>query len=162
MPTRIVIGGRTVAASPNYQPRPLRFMPKRDLEVLADPRVRAEEAPYREGLPFFDAEDGVEYRSVGAATLDPRGGWRTAEFWIERWSIDWSTLRRFKDLGMIDAAIERGGALKRFRCRDERKVLAWLEEKQKERTRAKLAKAEALSPRISRGSSSGARSARSR
>lgn len=162
MPTRIVIGGRTVAASPNYQHKPLRFIPKRDLETLADPRVKAEEAPYREGLPYFDAEDGIEYRSVSPTSLDPRNGWRSADFWIVRWSIDWATLRRFKDMGMIDAAIERGGARKQFRCRDERKVLAWLEEKQKERTRAKLAKAEALSPRISKGSSSGARSARSR
>jgi len=157
MPTRLVIHGRTVVASPSYRPRVATFYKPKDAEVLADPRVEPHEQPFREGVPYFDPEDGIEYRSVGAHVLDPRGGWRTADFWLARWSIDWPTLRRFKDLGFVDAAIETGGMAKRFRCRDERKVLAWIEEQKRTRTQAAVERVAASAPKRSGASSSAAR-----
>ena len=82
--------------------------------------------PYRSGTAYYDQAEGLEYRAVRIGALDPRQGWRTADFWLARWQTDWPTLVTLVQRGWLDAAIEEQSATKRFRCRDEARVIAAL------------------------------------
>jgi hypothetical protein len=75
---------------------------------------------------YYDQAEELEYRAVRIGALDPTQGWRTADFWLARWKTDWKTLRTLVQRGWVDAAIEEQSATKRFRCRDENRVIALL------------------------------------
>jgi hypothetical protein len=145
MPTRIFIGGQAAWTSGDYEdPRRRLIKPvfpaRRDGALLRDQRVEPSAAttPFLAGVPYYDPDDGIEYRAVQPRALDLRQGWRTAEFWLDRWGVDWKTLRTFFDRGWLDAAIETGGATKRFRCRDEESVLAWIKAAKMDAVQAKV------------------------
>ena len=128
MASRVILRGQTVWVSRDYR-KPLDRTPRRaDGTIIDDERVLpgSPDSPFRAGVPYYDADDEVEYRAVRARALDPREGWRTAEFWIDRWKTDWRGLKTLVEKGWLDAAIEEGSATKRFRCRDQARVLSWL------------------------------------
>lgn len=125
MSTRVILRGQAMWASRDYRPALDRTPRRRDGSVIDDERVLPDspDSPFRAGVPYYDADDVIEYRAVRAQALDPRSGWRTADFWLDRWSTEWKTLRALVERGWLDAAIEEGTATKRFRCRDESRVL---------------------------------------
>jgi hypothetical protein len=128
MATRVILGGRVAWASGRLS-RPAPTLPRRkDGSVLEDERVdpSSPDSPYRAGVPAYDAADELEYRAVRQGALNPLEGWRTADFWLARWKTDWPTLRTFVQRGWLDAAVEEQSAVKRFRCRDENRVIAAL------------------------------------
>lgn len=75
-------------------------------------------SPYREGMAYTDPDDGITYRCV--AHLDPLDGWAVTELWQERWKLDHRDLVLLVEYGLLDASIEVGSVVKRYRCRDER------------------------------------------
>jgi hypothetical protein len=64
-----------------------------------------------------DEEEGVVYRVV--ARMDPLDGWAGTEFWQRRWKLDHKAVLSFVLSGWLDAAVECGSQVRRFRCRDE-------------------------------------------
>ena len=88
-------------------------------------------SPYRAGVPFHDKADGITYRVVGA--LDRNEGWMLASFWTHRYDIPIEVLFHFVERGWIDAAFEVSSPVKRFRCRDESKIVQWLASKRPKR-----------------------------
>lgn len=129
MPSRVIMRGQTAWASRDYRPLgPDRLPRRRDGSVIEDERIQRDspDSPFRAGVPYYDADDEMEYRAVSSKTLDPAQGWRTSDFWVARWSTDWRSMRVLVEKGWLDAAIEHGSAVKRFRCRDEHRVLKWL------------------------------------
>ena len=128
MPSRVILRGHTAWVSRDYRAPVDRTPRRRDGSVIDDARVQPDspDSPYRAGVAYYDADDEVEYRAVRARALDPREGWRTADFWLDRWKADWKALKTLIEKGWLDAAIEEGSATKRFRCRDEARVIEWL------------------------------------
>ncbi len=94
-------------------------------EVLNGTPIPAEspESPYREGVPFYDAEEDCTYRCI--AHINVAEGWGTASFWIRRWHAPHALLLRACRTGLLDAAIDPEGT-RRYRCRDEARARAWL------------------------------------
>jgi hypothetical protein len=74
-------------------------------------------SPFREGSAVLDRDEGIYYRCVGY--LDPFLGWATTSFWQDRWYVDHRSILRYVEAGFLDAAIEKGSMVKRYRCRDE-------------------------------------------
>lgn len=129
MPTRMKINGRVVTANRSYVERPKltpasKALP-RDREGrpvdLAPIPAQSAQSPYRAGVAVRDSEEGATYRMV--KHLDPREGWATTMFWQERWNIAHADVLRLVEVGLLDAAIEEGSQVRRFRCRDEHAVL---------------------------------------
>lgn len=132
MPSVIKINGRTYAASSDWRPGQVAgYAPpsannvRRGLDADGRP-LRADgtpippeshESPYRDGVPFEDEHDQVVYRVVH--NLNVAEGWGTANFWQKRWSCSYRDVLHLAQVGLLDAAIETGTSLKRFRCRDE-------------------------------------------
>lgn len=79
------------------------------------------------GLPYEDPHEHVVYRVV--PNLNVAEGWGTAAFWTRRWGCNYSDVLHLAQLGWLDAAIAAGTSVKRYRCRDEVRVLHWLEER---------------------------------
>lgn len=127
MGTRVTIRGQTVHS--RGMPEPGAEVPRNRFgERITDFRIEpsSPDAPFRAGVPFDDPEDGITYRVVRAGGLPPLDGWRSARFWVERWSIKWTHIRLLVEKGWLDAAIEEGSAIRLYRCRDEHRVLAWV------------------------------------
>ncbi len=135
MPARIVIKGRSVWGSPELRQRerararqhqslPLgRKGTPHEGQVLSPAGVPADSpaSPYRAGIAFECPEDRVTYRIV--LRLDPREGWATSDFWQERWRCRHVDVLRLVERGLLDAAMEQGSQVRRYRCRDERMCL---------------------------------------
>ncbi len=103
--------------------------PHAPVPVLADGRMAPVEAiasptPPDAGLPFEDTELGITFRVV--RRLDLREGWGTAGFWMERYKVPWEAVAEWVRRGWLDAAVEMGSPTRRYRLRDEQRVLAWL------------------------------------
>lgn len=132
MPAVIRINGRPIAASSDWRPGqvagyapPAPVNVRRGLDAEGKP-LRADgtpipptspESPYRDGVPFEDEHDGVVYRVVH--NLNVAEGWGTAHFWQKRWKCNFADVLHLAQAGVLDAAIESGTSLKRYRCRDE-------------------------------------------
>lgn len=78
-------------------------------------------SPFRAGTGFFCPQDRLTYRVV--ASLDMGGGWVTSEFFQRRWLIAHSAVLGLARAGLLDAAMLEGSAVRRYRCRDEARVL---------------------------------------
>jgi len=101
------------------------------LPILPD----APESPLRLGVPHVDPEDGVAYHVV--PHLNPLDGWAPAEYWLAKYGLrTFEVLKALWLTAVFDAGMEFGSATKRFRCRDEAKVHAYL----KLHPRAKVSK----------------------
>ena len=128
MATRVVQGGRVLYASPDWRRRPesVRAVgavargpgggPLDSRPVTAAPAAPKYEDTYR--------EDGLVYRVV--SRLDLREGWATAAFWCARWRCSWEVLAWLVSRGWLEGAMEAGSPTRRYLCRDELAVLAWL------------------------------------
>jgi len=79
---------------------------------------------FRAGVPYEDDAEDVVYRIV--ARLNVAEGWGTGAFWMQRWGCYYADILAFVRKGWLDAAIEEGSSVKRFRCRDELRVRAEL------------------------------------
>lgn len=135
MPARIVIKGRAWWGSPELREHD-RIRRKR---AQAVPHGRKDtdregqlvgagaiaptsaESPFREGASFRCEEDKVTYRVV--RHLDPTQGWATSGFWQDRWRCKHHEVLALVERGLLDAAMEHGSQVRRYRCRDERLVL---------------------------------------
>jgi hypothetical protein len=93
----------------------------------ADERVQPHSAdsPFRLGTPYHDVSEDVIYRVVREVAVDPMQGWRTATFWLTRWKMPFQDFLVVIRHGWLDAAMVEGSAAKRYRCRDELRVLEW-------------------------------------
>lgn len=128
MSSRIVWNGRTLWASRDYRPyRPMPVGRTKTGEVVSPAPIPADspDSPFRAGVPYTDPEDKITYRVV--AKLDLREGWGTAAFWMARYHVTWDVLVEWVERGWLDAAMEQGSPTKRFRCRDEGRLLAYLD-----------------------------------
>jgi len=130
MPSIIRINGRIYTGSRDYrvehtragESRALAANTRRDnLPCDGTPiPFDSPDSPYRAGEPYFDETEDVVYRIVSKINIAE--GWGTADFWIRRWACYYIDLLSFVRKGWLDAAIEEGSAVKRFRCRDEHRV----------------------------------------
>lgn len=124
--TRAFIGGAVVMEG--WGTRTTR--PPEPPPVLADGRpapvapTPGPALPQEVGLPFEDGELGITFRVV--RKLDLREGWGTAGFWMARYRAPWEAVAEWVRRGWLDAAVEAGSPTRRYRLRDEAKVLAWL------------------------------------
>ncbi len=76
---------------------------------------------FRAGVALKDREEGCTYRCV--KHLDPLEGWAPTEFWQKRWKVDHKAVIAYVESGLLDAAVEEGSQVRRFRCRDEWRLL---------------------------------------
>lgn len=142
MPSVIKIKGRVFAATRDYRSDYDRAGSAKALAPNERPDGRkcdgtpipasSADSPYRAGIPFVDTHDDVVYRVVHRLNISE--GWGTAHFWMKRWGCMYSDILGFVRLGWLDAAIEEGSSVKRFRCRDEHRVLASLQEREARRS----------------------------
>lgn len=129
MSTRMLIRGRPVLVSKDWQ-EPHDSSPRNRAGEIMDVRVEphSPDAPFRAGTIFHDKAEDLVYRVIRNGGCSVLEGWRSAAFWIDRWKTDWATLKTLVEKGWLDAAMEEGSAVGRFRCRDEHRVLAWLKD----------------------------------
>lgn len=126
MATRVVYQGRVLFRSPDW--RPFKPMPSErgpDGEPVDTRPVAGDGRPREVGVAYTCPDDGLTYRIV--QRLDLSEGWGTAAFWQARYQVPWPTIAGWVERGWFDAAMEAGSPTKRFRCRDERRILAELE-----------------------------------
>ena len=123
MPTRVLISGHVHWASSDFRkaPNPARSIPR---DRKGDPincafGIAGDD--FRTGTPVRDAAEGVVYRVVEKLPLE--GGWAVSLFWQKRWGIDHRGVLSLVERGLLDAAMEAGSKIRRYRCRDERLVL---------------------------------------
>ncbi len=117
-------------------------------------------SPFRDGTGYFCREDRLTYRVL--ASFDPTQGWAPAQFWKDRWLITYGGLLQLAREGLVDAILLEGSQIRRYRCRDEARVLRSavvvkeaLARKRRLKLQVKPRGADAVS-----GSSSGARASR--
>lgn len=140
MAQRMLLYGRVVIQSKDW-PQATDSLPRNKAGEIIDVRVDpgSPDSPFRAGAPFYDKADEITYRVVRVGGTAPLDGWRSADFWIKRWELDWPRLRILVEKGWLDAAMEEGSAVRRFRCRDEHRVLAWIKDTQEQKKdRARL------------------------
>jgi len=136
MPGVIRIGGRIYAVTRDFRSeftragdaRPLATNERNDNNPSDGTPIEPDspDSPFRVGTPYHDVHEDVWYRVV--ARLNIAEGWGTAGFWIARWGCFYGDVLKLVRMGWLDAALEHGSAVKRFRCRDEIRVLRWMEE----------------------------------
>ena len=135
MPSVIRINGRLCTRSPDY--RAIYSRAGEAVALAANTRrdglpcdgtpipPESPDSAFRVGVPYKDDAEDVAYRVV--TRLNVTEGWGTASFWMRRWRCHYADVLAFVRKGWLDAAIEEGSSIKRFRCRDEHRVRASLE-----------------------------------
>lgn len=126
MSSRLVIGGRPVIVTGRAKPVQWSRLLPRDREgrpvdaatAVQPLPAKSEVAP---GLTLVDREEGVTYRCL--QRLDPEDGWATTSFWQARWKCTHAAVLAAAMAGYLDAAVEVGSQVRRYRCRDERGLL---------------------------------------
>lgn len=84
------------------------------------------ESPFRSGRLFECPVDRMAFHVLPADRLTPKLGWASAGFWLSRWKgCKYAELLELCQAGLMHPAIIEGSGLKRFRCVDERQVLAF-------------------------------------
>lgn len=78
-------------------------------------------SPFRSGTGYLCPTDRVVYRVV--AELDMTSGWATTEFFQRRWLVPHAGVLGLVRAGLLDAALLEGSSVRRYRCRDEARVL---------------------------------------
>jgi hypothetical protein len=131
MPARIVIRGKAFYTSQDYDRNRLKHL--RALQALETKTPQYDpvphdhpHAPFRLGQPYYDRDEGVEYRVVPSTVLDPAQGWGTKAYWIQRWNCDPSFITHVCQRGWLDAALTPDSPTRRYRCRDEQRCLELL------------------------------------
>lgn len=127
MAGRIVAGGRVISITPDLRRRsvPLRLGVPRDADGRtidsAFSLARPGEPKLQSGVVVYDRLEKTSYRCV--ARLDPLEGWAPTEFWQKRWKVPHGAIIAYVDAGFLDAAVEEGSQVRRYRCRDEWRLL---------------------------------------
>jgi hypothetical protein len=127
MSSRVFDRGRVLYASPDYaQYKPMPRSLDRGGNPIDQAPIPMDSAgsPQRQGIPYRDPEDGLVYRIIDR--LNIQEGWGTAGFWMKRYTVAWDVIVLWVERGWLEAAMERGSPTKRYRCRDERKLLEYL------------------------------------
>lgn len=124
MSARIILGGRvvwsTVRRAPPVEPyNPAEYV-NDDERAAARAARELERATPTVGVPFVDHDEQVTYRVL--AHLDPAQGWALADTVLGWYSIAYHELLDFVRRGFVDAAVERGSAVKRFRVLDPGRI----------------------------------------
>lgn len=143
MPTRLVVRGRTAWRSGDLRlvdwsrgvPTRGRGEDKEVVDCASAISADAPDSPAR-GTHWRDRETGVAYQVL--AHCAPEQGWASSEFWERRWRVDAKAILRFVERGLMDAAVEEGSDVRRYRCRSERAVLEHADMRQA-RKRASIA-----------------------
>ncbi len=134
MPSRIVLQNRTVWRSDDFRPinwrrgKPERVTGRgatREVTPVdctsaipsSDPR-----SPFRSGIAVRDADEDLVYRVVD--NLPPTDGWASTDFWQARYRFRHEDVMSLARFGYLDAAIEAGSQVRRYRCRDELRMKA--------------------------------------
>ena len=127
MASRIVLEGETYAANPTFAlvRRPEVPLDRDDKPLVLGKPVAPDDprSPFRAGEAWTCPEDGVTYRVVPDLRLEPHDGWGAMRFWKARWRCTAQDVLYMVERGILDAAIEEGCAVKRYRCRDEQRAL---------------------------------------
>jgi len=134
MPSRLVLHNKTVWRSPDdkridwTQGLPTRVRGNR-LNREVDPIdcttaiERTEDTrPFTAGHGVMDTEEQVVYRVV--THLNPADGWASTAFWQDRYKIFHHHVLELARLHFLDAAMEEGSQVRRFRCRNEEALKA--------------------------------------
>lgn len=126
MPSRILKNNKVLWQSPTLKKtdwtKGLNRNKKGDLVDCAvgiapsDPR-----SPFRAGTAYYDKEDEITYRVLDDVNI--QDGWGTTQFWQQRWKIDHKAICKYVQCGYLDAVIVKGGQVRRYRCRDEVRLL---------------------------------------
>ena len=149
MSSRIIMRDRVVYVSPDFNR--IRWDKGRVPEYRDDPTgekdctsgipPKSPKSPYRAGLPVRDSAEGITYRCV--QNLNPLLGWAGTEFWQKRWDMDHKAIISFVEHGYLDAGVEVGSQVRRYRCRDEyalKRTQAWKAQRRREAERRKNSK----------------------
>jgi len=80
------------------------------------------ESPFRAGVAVRDEVEGIVYRVVAFGVLNPQDRWFSTRFWQDRWGISHKGVCALVERGWLDAAMEEGSEVRKYRCRDEGKV----------------------------------------
>jgi len=128
----MLLNGRAHVSRNWVKPPPIpRFVDAKGKPVSTQPiPTHDPDSSYRPGIPVPDP-DGVTYRVL--QYLDPRQGWGTAEFWLKRYPVTHRTLLEWVHLGILDAALELGSPTKRYRVRNEARIVQYLKDHPKAR-----------------------------
>jgi len=73
------------------------------------------------GVPFYDTKEQLTYRVVHS--LNPLEGWAPIGLWRARWNLTHMEVIYLARDGLLDAVIEAGSQVRRYRCRDEYRVV---------------------------------------
>jgi len=122
MPTRIVHRNETTWRSRDFRPgvRTSALYLDRDkqpVDCTVGIPADSPESPFRSGVAARDRIEGIMYRIV--RRLDPTDGWASTEFWQDRYKVRHRDIVLFVEMGYLDAAIEEGSQIRRYRCRNE-------------------------------------------
>lgn len=74
----------------------------------------------RAGIPYKCKDDRVTYLVI--QRCDPLQRWASTMFWQQHLRVPHTGLLRLVRAGFVDAAIEVASRVRRYRCRDERKM----------------------------------------
>lgn len=122
MASRITINGKIQWSSRDWRNPTL----GRQSEALTldqvYPQPPPSDIPPRVGAPFTDPDDGVTYRVV--ANINPLDGWCLAEQLTKHYNIPYKVLMHWARIGLVDALMEHGSPVKRYRPRDGAKCKA--------------------------------------
>lgn len=77
-------------------------------------------SPFRAGIAVRDPEEDLVYRVVDY--LPPTDGWASTDFWQARYRMRHEDIVALARYGFLDAAIEAGSQVRRYRCRDETRM----------------------------------------
>jgi len=121
MATRIIRNSRVVWQTPDF-PRPAKDLECRDrfgnpVDCVSAIVPKALDLKLRAGDIARDTKTNVVYRVL--EHLDPKDGWGSAEFWVDRWNLDFRAIEDFARAGYLDAGIERASQVRRYCCRNE-------------------------------------------
>jgi DNA-binding transcriptional ArsR family regulator len=169
MATRVVVHGQEVWSNQDHRRlmmrpsareganvRRSRLMPDPvPIDVAGAIQPDSVDSPFRVGVGYFDSEEQVAYRVVRSGMINWTDGWATIAFWRNRWKLSVEEVFRLTRAGLLDAAMEDCSQVRRYRCRDEQKVLAHpvvtqahAKAKMLPVTQAKIAKAKASRPKF--------------
>lgn len=83
--------------------------------------------PLRSGEPSRDPEDGIIYRLVDAGRLKANEGWKPTAEWAKQLRVRLTILRQLVQLGLFDAAREKGSGFRCLRALDMARIKATLD-----------------------------------
>lgn len=94
--------------------------------------------PFREGEVVYDIDDNLHFHMLPASRMLPRDSWAPAEYWLNRWKgSKYEDILRLCQDGLMVPGKLLGSGLKRFRCNNERVILAHRMQFSRRRTEGK-------------------------